>query len=108
LAQSPKDQQLPPFTAPLLLTLSVFLPPPKETIVTTSPATTSSGSSKKKSSKKNKEISKAFLEFLNDNSDEDEEENSEASSEATFDPKREWFGNSSYSHEDYFPGLEDL
>jgi hypothetical protein len=88
LAQSPKDQQLPPITAPLLLTPSVFLPPPKETIVTTSPATTSSGSSKKNSSKKNKVILKAFLEFLNDNSDEDEEENSEASSEATVDPKR--------------------
>jgi hypothetical protein len=48
------------------------------------------------------------LESLNDSSDEDEEENSEASSEATVDPKREWFGNSGYSLEDYFPGLEDL
>jgi hypothetical protein len=48
------------------------------------------------------------LESLNDSSDEDEEDNSEASSEATIDPKHEWFGNSSYSPKDYFLGLEDL
>ena len=47
LSQTPKDQTLSPITAPLLLTLSVFLPHSKEIIVSTSPASTSSGSSKK-------------------------------------------------------------
>ena len=91
LAQTPKVQNLPPISAPLLLTPSVFLPPPKETIVATS-----SGSSKKNSSKKKKEILKVFLESLNDSSDGDEEDSSEASSEAIVDPKQDWFGNSSY------------
>jgi hypothetical protein len=44
LSQTPKDQNLPPITAPLLLTPNVFLPPPKEIAFTTSPATTSFGS----------------------------------------------------------------
>ena len=87
---------MPPITAPLLLTPSVFLPLPKEIIVATSLATTSFGSSKK-SSKKKKEILKVFLESLNNRYDEDEKDNSEASSEATIDPKREWFGNFGYS-----------
>jgi hypothetical protein len=51
---------------------------------------------------------KAFLESLNDSSDQDEEDNSEASSEANIDPKREWFGNFGYSPKNYYPGLEDL
>jgi hypothetical protein len=45
---------------------------------------------------------------LNNSSNEDEEDNSEASSKANIDPKREWFGNSRYSPENYYPGLEDL
>jgi hypothetical protein len=87
LVQTPKDQHLPPITAPLLLTPNVFLPTHKETTTAISLATTSFGSFKKKSSKKRKEILKAFLEFLNDSSNEDEEENTEVSSEATVDPK---------------------
>jgi hypothetical protein len=62
----------------------------------------------KKSSKKKKEMLKAFLESLNDSSDQDEEHNSNASSEANIDPKREWFENTGYSPENYYPGLEDL
>jgi hypothetical protein len=45
------------------------------------------GSIQKKSSKKKKETLKAFLKSLNDSSDKDEADNSEASFEATVDPK---------------------
>jgi hypothetical protein len=61
--------------------LSFLLSSPKEDTVDVTSLAASSGSSKKKSSKKKKEMLKAFLESLNDSSDEDEEDNFEASSE---------------------------
>jgi hypothetical protein len=40
---------------------------------------------------------KSIFNILNDNFDKDKEDNFDASSEATVDPKQEWFGNSGYS-----------
>jgi hypothetical protein len=50
---------------------------------------------------------KAFLESLDASSDEDEEE-SDASSEATINSQREFFGNSGIDTQEYFPRLKDL
>ena len=101
-----------PSNAPsILLTPDVFIPPIKDASPApkTSPPA-SSTSSKKKSSlskKKKKALMKAFLESLDAGSDEDEEE-SNASSEATCNLQREFFGNSGFDSQEYFPRLEDL
>ena len=50
---------------------------------------------------------KAFLESLDASFDEDEEE-SDASSENIGNPQREFFGNSGFDSQEYFPELEDL
>jgi hypothetical protein len=59
------------------------------------------------SKKKKKALMKAFWEFLDVSFDEDEDE-SDASSEATINPQREFFGNSGVDTQEYFPRLEDF
>jgi hypothetical protein len=95
--------------SPALLTPDVFLPV-KEVSPISKVSPPTSSSSKKKSSlskKKKKALMKAFWESLDVSYDEDEEE-SDASSEATINPQREFFGNSGVDTQEYFPGLEDL
>jgi hypothetical protein len=71
-----------------------------------SPPTSSSSKKTSLSKKKKKALMKAFLESLDVGSDEDED--FDASSNASINPQREFFGNSGFDSQEYFPGLEDL
>ena len=108
---SSTTHNLPSNAPPMLLTLDVFIPPIKDA----SPAQktyppASFSSSKKKSSlskKKKKALMKVFLESLDAGSNDDEEE-FDASSENIGNLQREFFGNSGFDSQEYFPRLEDL
>jgi hypothetical protein len=90
------------------LTPNDFLPVKEASPISKISLPTSSSSKKTSLSKKKKKaLMKAFLETLEVGSEEDDED-SDASSEATINPQREFFGNSGFDSQEYFPGLEDL
>jgi hypothetical protein len=101
-------QNLLPNAPPTLLTPDDFLLVKEASPISkVSPPTSSSSKKTSLSKKKKKALMKHFLESLDVGSDEDDEE-SDASSNASINPQREFFGNSVIDSQEYFPGLEDL
>jgi hypothetical protein len=115
-AHAPKTLNLPsntthnllPNAPPTFLTPDDFLPVKEASAISkVSPPTSFSSEKTSLSKKKKKALMKAFLESLDVGSDEDDKE-SDTASNAPINPQREFFGNSGFDTQEYFPGLEDL